>query len=166
MVTRLCSHHHYLTSETLNYWCPVGPSIYLFIFLKILFILMSELFFFPTVLGLHCCVRAFLVEASGGYSSLPCAGFSLRWLLLLRSMALGATGFSSCGSRAQELWRTGLVAPQHVGSSWTRDWTCVPCIGRWILNHCATREAPHLFNVDLSHKLNLFRDKFILSKTF
>ena len=25
----------------------------------------------------------------------------------------------------------GLVVPQHVGSSWTRDWTCVPCTGRW-----------------------------------
>ena len=48
------------------------------------------------------------------------------------------------GSRAQaqQLWRTGLVAPQHVGSSRTRPRTCVPCIGRWILNHCATGEAP------------------------
>ena len=36
----------------------------------------------------------------------------------------------------------GLVAPQHVGPSWTRARTHVPCIGRWILNHCATREAP------------------------
>ena len=35
----------------------------------------------------------------------------------------------------------GLVAPRHVGTSRTRAWTCVPCIGRWILNHCATREA-------------------------
>ena len=50
------------------------------------------------------------------------------------------------GSRAhaQQLWRTGLVAPQHVGSSWTRARTCVPCIGRQILNHCATREVPQL----------------------
>ena len=31
----------------------------------------------------------------------------------------------------------GLVAPWHVGSSRTRARTCVPCIGRWILNHCA-----------------------------
>ena len=35
----------------------------------------------------------------------------------------------------------GLVAPRHVGSSRTRARTRVPCIGRWILNHCATREA-------------------------
>ena len=35
----------------------------------------------------------------------------------------------------------GLVAPWHVGSSQTRAWTRVPCLGRRILNHCATREA-------------------------
>ena len=34
----------------------------------------------------------------------------------------------------------GLVALRHVGSSRTRDQTRVPYIGRWILNHCATRE--------------------------
>ena len=39
----------------------------------------------------------------------------------------------------------GLVAPRHVGSSQTRARTRVPCIGRQILNHCATREAPCLF---------------------
>ena len=40
------------------------------------------------------------------------------------------------------MWLTGLVAPQHVGSSQTRARTRVPCIGRQILNPCATREAP------------------------
>ena len=97
-----------------------------------------------------------LVAASGGYSWLQCAGFSLWWLLLLRSMGSRCVGFSSCstlaqqlwlaGSRAQaqQLWHTGLVAPWHVGSSWTRDRTHVPCIGRRILNHCATREVPKL----------------------
>ena len=44
------------------------------------------------------------------------------------------------------MWRTGLVAPQHVASSQTRAQTRVPCIGRRILNHCATREAPELFS--------------------
>ena len=39
---------------------------------------------------------------------------------------------------------TGLVAPRHVGCSWTRARTCVPCIGRQSLNHCATREVPNL----------------------
>ena len=50
-----------------------------------------------------------LVAASVGYSSLWCAGFSLRWLLLLRSMGSRCTasvvvvhGLSSCGSWALE----------------------------------------------------------------
>ena len=42
------------------------------------------------------------------------------------------------------MWLTGLVAPWHVGSSQTRARTRVPCIGRWILNHYATREVPLL----------------------
>ena len=58
-------------------------------------------------------------------------------------------GLSCCGAQApdaqaQQLWLTGLVAPRHVGSSQTRARSRVPCIGRQILNHCATREAPDL----------------------
>ena len=100
-----------------------------------------------------------LVVASGGYSSLRCAAFSLQWLLLLWSMGSRRAGFSSCGTwaqqlwlagsraQAQQLWRTGLVALWHVESSGTRARTCVPCIGRRILNHCATREAHDSFIV-------------------
>ena len=36
----------------------------------------------------------------------------------------------------------GRAALRHVGSSWTRDWPCVPCTGRQVLNHWTTREAP------------------------
>ena len=94
-----------------------------------------------------------LVASNRGYSSLWCAGFSLQWLILLQSTGSRCAGFSSCGMWAQELWHSGsrmqaqqlwckgLVAPQHVGSSQTRARTRVPCIGRWILNHCTTREA-------------------------
>ena len=82
-----------------------------------------------------------LVAASGGYSWLPCEGFSLRWLLLLRST----------GSK-----HVGLVAPWHVGSSRTRVQTCVPCFGRQVLNHCATREAPELFILHLSELFGTF----------
>ena len=42
------------------------------------------------------------------------------------------------------MWLTGPAALQHVGSSQTRARTRVPCIGRQILNHCATREAPNI----------------------
>ena len=31
--------------------------------------------------------------------------------------------------------------------SWTKDQTCVSCIGRWILYHWATREAPLTFHL-------------------
>ena len=92
-----------------------------------------------------------------GYSSLWCAGFSLQWLLLLPSTGSRHAGFSSLalglqslwlmGSRAQtqQLWCTGLVALRHVGSSRTRARTRVPCAGRRILNHYATRKVPDSF---------------------
>ena len=43
-----------------------------------------------------------LVAASRGYSSLRCAGFSLRWLLLLRSTGSRHAGLSSCDLQALE----------------------------------------------------------------
>ena len=43
-----------------------------------------------------------LVATIGGYSSLWCVGFSLRWLLLLWSTGSRHLGFSSCGSWALE----------------------------------------------------------------
>ena len=57
-----------------------------------------------------------------------------------------ARGLSSCGSQALGAWASvavahGLSCSEHVGSSQTRARTRVPCIGRRILNHCATREA-------------------------
>ena len=36
--------------------------------------------------------------------------------------------------------------PQHVGFSWTRDWTHISCISRRILHHWATRKAPLLLS--------------------
>ena len=44
-----------------------------------------------------------------------------------------------CG--LQYLWHMGLVASWYVESSQTRDLTHVPCIGKWVLIHCATREV-------------------------
>ena len=107
---------------------------FVFINLFILFIYFWLCWVFVAAHGLS------LVVVSS--SSLGCAGFSLRWLLLLRSTGSRRVGFSSCGMQAQQLWRTGLVAPRHVGSSRTRAATCVPCLGRRILNHCTTRKVP------------------------
>ena len=112
--------------------------------------------------GVFFCLRWVFLAASGlslvavsrDYSSLPYSGFSLRWLLLLRSTGFRHAGFSSCSTRAQQLWLmdsraqaqqlwcTGLVALRHVGSPRIRARTRVPSIGRRILNHHATKGSP------------------------
>lgn len=38
----------------------------------------------------------------------------------------------SCNSRACAVIAHWLNCPSHVGPSWIRDWTRVPCIDRWI----------------------------------
>ena len=132
-------------NHSTGFYCGFkNKFIYLFIFL---FIYLQLCQIFVAVRGLS------LVAVSGGYSLLRCAGFSLSCFLLLQSVGSRHAGFSSCGTwarqlwlagsraQAQQLWHTGLVAPWHVGSSRTRARTRVPCIGTWILNHCATREA-------------------------
>ena len=136
---RLCSrHHHHLNStrkEVTDYFaweCKGSSVLFCFLIFKIysfiyLFIHLWLCWVFVSVRGLS------LVAASGGHSSSRCAGLSLQRPLLLRS-----TGSRRAGS---VVVATGLVAPRHVGSSQTRAWTLVPCIGRQILNHCATREA-------------------------
>ena len=70
---------------------------YLFSYCGILFIYLF-IYLFMGALGLRCCVWAFSSCVIGGYSSLQCAGFSLRWLFTGSRRA----GFSSCGSRALE----------------------------------------------------------------
>ena len=97
------------------------------LFLKKLLVLI-----FP-VLGLYCFARIF---CSWGAWASHCWGFSLR------STSSRHVGFSSCstqdhkpwlaGTRVQNqyLWHTGLVARWHVGSSQTREQTCVFCTGR------------------------------------
>ena len=83
-----------------------------------------------------------------------CEGFLQLWqveaTLHRGAWASHYHGLPCCGAQApdaqaQQLWLRGLVAPWHVGSSRTRARTRVPCIGRQILNHCATREALNAF---------------------
>ena len=75
---------------------PPGKPLFLFLIFIYSFIYVFWLHWvFVAAHGLS------LVEASGGYSSLRCVGFSLRWLLLLRSTGSRHTGFSSCGTWAQ-----------------------------------------------------------------
>jgi len=76
------------------------------------------------VLGLRCFAWAFssrservLLFSRGSWAS-HCGGSSC-----CRAQAV-EHGVSSCG-----------VVPRHVESSQTRDWTHVPCIGRWTPRH-------------------------------
>ena len=82
-----------------------------------------------------------LAVVSRGSSLVAVHGFSWWRLLLLLSTGSRHAGFSSCVSWAQCLWYAGLVAPRHIESSRTRDWTCVPCIDRRILNYWTTRKV-------------------------
>ena len=70
----------------------------------------DSFFFFFGCVGSSSLHTGFSLVASRGYSSLRCAGFSLRWLLLLWSMVSRCTGFSSCGTWAQQLWLAGSRA--------------------------------------------------------
>ena len=90
---------------------------------------------------LRCGARA---SHCGGFS---CCGAQALGTQASAVVARGLQYLWVVGSRAQtqQLWRTGLAAPRHAGSSRTRARTRVPCIGRWILNHCSTREGPALF---------------------
>ena len=82
-------------------------------------------------LGLHCYLQAFSsCPEQGLLSSCDAQAYSLQWLLLLQSM-----GSKAWASVAVPHKCAGLVVPQHVGSSWTRDQTHVLCTGRRILNH-------------------------------
>ena len=99
------------------------------------------MYLFLAVLGLCCCSGFSLVVAAGGYTRA-----AVSQLLLLQSTGSRVLGLQSLQllnsrAQAQQLRRTGLVLPWPVGSSQTRHQTRVSCIGRWILYHCATREA-------------------------
>ena len=108
-------------------------------------------YFFWAALGLCFCVWAFSSCGKQGLLFIVVCRLLIASLVVEhglqehRLQQLWHTGsvVVACGSRAQaqQLWRTGLLAPRHVGSSLTRARTRVPCTGRRILNHRATREA-------------------------
>ena len=133
------------------------PLQHLFVdfFLFYKFIYFSYLFL--AVLGLCCCAQGFSscrergLLCCGAWASY-CGGFSCcrAQALGLQPSVVAARRLISCGSQALEhrlssCSAQGLVAVQHVGLSWTRDRTLVPCIGRQILNHCTTTREALLF---------------------
>ena len=113
----------------------------------VIHILLSlSLFFFFGHAGSSLLPGFSLVVESGGYSLVgvqACCKEQTQEHLDFRSCGMWAHQLQipGSGAQAQLLWHTGLVAPGPVGSSWTRNQTCVSCIGRQILYHWATREA-------------------------
>ena len=107
------------------------------------------------MLGLCCCAQAFASSVKLVVWGLLLAVASL----VGRSIGSRRVDFSSCTTPGQKLLHAGsrmhglsscggmgLVAPQHVESSQTRDQTHVPCIGRqilfwlrWVLVRCSMR---------------------------
>ena len=103
-------------------------------------------YLFLAALGLHCCTQAFS----------SCGERGLLFVVVLGLLIVVASLFVEHRlqtSRLQQLWCTGLVAPRQVGSSQTRARTHVPCIGRQILNHCATRETLEFLNSCYYHSI-------------
>ena len=107
-------------------------------------------------LGLCCCAWVFSSCSEPGSSLVAVCRLLIGGLFLLWS-----TGSRAC--RLQSLWCAALVVLQHVRSFWTRDQTHVPCLGRWILNHWATR-AVKLFSFeterDMTDKVMNFPESF------
>ena len=112
--------HLGLWSNLICMWCEVGGSIFILLHVDIqfsqkyllkrlspiklffvLFLFLENIFFFFWLHWVFIVAWLSLVAVSGGYSSLRCMGFSLRWLLLLRNTGSRRAGFSSCGTRAQ-----------------------------------------------------------------
>ena len=87
------------------------------------------------VLGLRFCARAFSSCGKWGPLFIAVRRPLTIAACLVAEHRLQMRRLSSCGSR-------GPAALRHVGSSQTRARTRVPCIGRRILNLCATREVP------------------------
>ena len=104
-------------------------------------------------------VRAFFLQMgwSGATLQWQCGGFSSQWLLLLwnkgsRTLGLQQLRFPGSRVQAQKLWCTGLFDPQHVGSSRTRDRTCVlHCqVGSLPLSHQGSPSSV-FFHQTISH---------------
>ena len=136
----MCSFANVFNKElAAELWSALLPySFTLSVFLGLLIPPFCLLFFslylliYEAALGLHC--------RSWAFSS--CSG---RELLSRRGACHGG-GFPCCRARALDTQTSGVVAqgsaaPRLVGSSLTRDWTHVHCVGRWILTHWTTRKC-------------------------
>ena len=128
-----------LCKQIFHFYWKIPMSMQLAILIHSIFF--KVIYLFLVVLGLCCCVWTFSSWGKQGLLSIEVHGLLTVGASQAWSTGSGRAGFSSGsmqaqqlqlrGSRvlAQKLWHTGLVAPWHVKSSWTR------------VNHCTTREV-------------------------
>ena len=112
------------------------PNLFLYSWMGITYRLCKLHFFFKTclflaVLGLHCCVWAFLGAERGGHSSLWCTGYSLQRLLLLWSVDSRCAGFSSRGA-----------GPWLLCSMWNRPWIGIKPLSPALVGRFLTTRSP------------------------
>ena len=89
-----------------------------------------------------------------------CWVFVAVWgLLLLQSMAL------ELSSLIVVCW-LGCSEAFEILTPPTRDWTHVPCIGRWILNHWTIREVPSCSLLSTCYTFRLSKSYFSASYSF
>ena len=103
------------TLTSLTYFCPCWVFVRLCRFS----------FYLQRVMAtLDCCAQASHVSdfSRRGARALGCASFANYGPWAQRLPFLGSR------EQAGQLWRTGLAALRHVGSSQVRDGTCVSCI--------------------------------------
>lgn len=85
-------------------------------------------------------------------------GHRLSLVAVHERFLLWHEGFSGCGAWALEFTgsaavATGSVVPRPVTSSWTGDWTWVPCIGRWSLKCWTTEKSFTVFRVSRHNRV-------------
>ena len=87
------------------------------------------------MLDRHCCTGFSLVGASGRYSLVAVHGLLPVGDSLVSERGLTSLWLTGSGALAQQLRPTGLlVLPmQRVGSTQSRDGSCVSCLSRLIL---------------------------------
>ena len=119
-----------MCSSVINH--PVTRAVFLFIYFLWLcwgFVVAWACLWLWQVGGTVCC----------GARASHCSGFFSR---RAQASVVVAPRYRA---QVQWLWRRGLVAPRHVGSSQSRHRTCVSCIGRQIFFFLTTEPAgkPH-----------------------
>ena len=87
--------------------------------------------FYKTFIYLLWLLRVFVAFCS-------CCEQGLLFIVVCRPLIVMASLVAEHGLEAHRL----MAALQHVGSSWTRDWTHVPSLSRQILNHCIREVSP------------------------